>query len=96
MRTQQVPVDPQSVLDADVVERSLGPDEVEALECLVRPSDVANKRPNPVRETALGYRCPQPLDARSVTVYGDNGAGGELGEVERLPADAAAKVEHHR
>ncbi len=58
---------------------------------------VADQGPNSPGEPPLGDRRAQPLDARRVVVQRrDQRAGQQLREVERLPADAAAEVEHDR
>ena len=89
-------VEAQGFLDPDVVEGPLGPQEVEALGLVARSADVADPRLDPLAEATRGRGHAQPLDARCVAVDGDDGPRAELGEVQGLPARAAAEIEHPR
>jgi len=57
-------------------------------------SHVADQRLNAMREATLGDCCLQTLDGGSVAIDGDDGARGELSQVDRLSARSATEVEH--
>ena len=83
-------------LDADVVKRPFGPNEIEALGLKIQVGHIAEQRPDTLREIVLGNRRFEPLDARSMAVQSNDGPGGEIGQMERLSANTASEVQHRR